>query len=137
MTVQIIGAFAAVVTLSIIFDIPYRYVVFSGLAGAGGWLVYLLMEKYVGVEPLSMFLAALLVSIASHCMARRLKAPVTVFLVGGILPLVPGIGMYRIVYFLITQDMEMLSLTLSSTLQTAAMIAIAIFVSDTVFRVNR
>ncbi|MGN1098146.1 MAG: threonine/serine exporter family protein [Clostridia bacterium] len=137
MTVQIVGAFAAVVTLALIFEIPWKYVVFSGVGGAVGWLVYLLLDKYVGVENLSMFAAALCVAIISHCFARLQKAPVTVFLVAGILPLVPGVGMFRIVYFLITQNMGMLSITLSSTLQAAAMIAIAIFVADTLFRVNR
>lgn len=84
-----------------------------------------------------MFTAALLVAIVSHLFARIFKAPVTVFLVPGILPLVPGVGMYRIIYYILQENSTMAGYYFLYTLQMAGMIAIAIFVTDTFFKILR
>ena len=59
----------------------------------------------------------------------------TVFLVAGILPTVPGAGMYRIVYYFIQNDMDMAANYLALTLELAGAIAIGIFLVDAMFRV--
>lgn len=45
--------------------------------------------------------SSLAAALLSQVFARVLKAPVTIFLVAGILPTVPGASIYRSVYFLI------------------------------------
>ncbi len=85
----------------------------------------------------AMFTAAFLVSLLSQIFARIFKAPVTIFLVPGILPLVPGVGMYRIVYYLLLEDSSMSGYYFLYTLQMASMIAVAIFVTDTIFQIIR
>lgn len=72
----------------------------------------------------------------SHIFARWKKAPVTLFLIPGLLPLVPGIGMYRMVYCFLLEDNggSMASYYFVYTLQMAGMIAIAIFITDTFFK---
>ena len=85
--IQVIGAFFAVVTIAVLNGVPKKYLIYSGTVGAAGWAVYLLM-RYVDVnEAMAMFVAALVVAVVSHVYARVLKAPVTLFLVCGILPL--------------------------------------------------
>ena len=44
------------------------------------------------------FTAAALISICSEVLARRLKQPAIIFVIPGILPLVPGVGLYQTVY---------------------------------------
>lgn len=134
MLIQVFGAFFAVVTMSVILSVPRRYLMYSGLVGAVGWLVYLLMLKADAVVPMGIFVATLVAALISHSFARLFKAPVTVFLIPAILPTVPGVGMYRIVYYMIIGDREMTGYYFSQTLQIAGMIAIAIFIMDTVFR---
>ena len=63
------------------------------------------------------------------------KAPVIIFLVPGVLPLVPGVGVYRVVYYLLLENSSMSGYYFLYTLQMAGMIAIAIFLTDTLFRV--
>jgi uncharacterized membrane protein YjjB (DUF3815 family) len=82
-----------------------------------------------------MFFAALIVALISHSFARLFKTPVTLFLIAGILPLVPGVGMYRIVYNLITNNNNMAAYYFSETMQIAGMIALAIFIMDTIFKI--
>ena len=77
----------------------------------------------------SFFLA---VAFLSHILARIKKAPVTVFLIAGILPSVPGAGIYRTVYYLIQGDQALSMRYLVVTLHTAGAIALAIFITDSV-----
>ncbi len=130
-----VGAFGAVVTLGLIFCVPRRFLVRAGLVGAAGWCVYQALLAAGAHEMSAMFVSAMLAAVISHLFARRFKAPVTIFLVPGILPLVPGVGMYRIVYSVFQEDNAAASHYFLYTLQIAAMIAIAIFITDTFFKI--
>lgn len=134
MIIQVIGAFIAVVSVSIIFGVSKRFLFYSGFAGAFSWWIYLLLLKTGAGELMGIFVATLVSALISHMFARMLKAPVTVFQIPAILPTVPGVGMYRSVYYLIIGEKEMSGYYLSQTLQIAGMIAIGIFIMDTVFR---
>lgn len=135
MLIQVVGAFIAVVAFAVIIGVPKKFLVHAGLVGAVGWFVYLLL-KPVGLSIVGrMFFAALMVALISHSFARLLKAPVTLFLIAGILPLVPGVGMYRIVYNLITNNNALAGHYMNETIQIAGMIALAIFIMDTIFRI--
>lgn len=134
MLIQIIGAFIAVVALSIIFSIPKKFLIYSGIVGAVGWFIYLLFLRLKFQETTSVFIATLVVALISHSFARIFKAPVTVFLIAGILPMVPGVGMYRIAYSMLSEDSGMTAYYFNHTLQIAGLIAIAIFIMDTIFR---
>ncbi len=131
---QVLCAFFGVLALAVLFHVPKRYLLFSGLVGAGGWCVYLFVMEGTKNPMLSAFAAAFLVALLSQLFARAFKAPVTVYLVSGILPLVPGVGMYRIVYYMLRGDNGQASYYFSYTLQIAGMIALAIFVVDSFFR---
>ena len=77
-----------------------------------------------------------MISLLAHIFARIFKAPVTVFLIAGILPTVPGAGMYRAVYYIIADDRARSSYYLIQTLEIAGVIALAIFIVDAVFRIR-
>lgn len=134
MLVQVIGAFVAVIAASITFGVSKKFLLYSGLAGAVSWLVYLVFMRMEVNELISVFAATLVSALLSHIFARALKAPVTLFQIPAILPTVPGVGMYRTVYYMIIGDKEMTAYYFSKTLQIAGMIAIGIFIMDTVFR---
>ena len=132
--IQVIGSFIAVVSMAITIGVPKKFLGHAGLVGAVGWLAYLLLGAAGCSTIASMFLAALVVALISHSFARLMKTPVTLFLIAGILPLVPGVGMYRIVYNLIKNDNSLAGYYFSETMQIAGMSALAIFIMDTVFR---
>ena len=133
--VQIISAFLGVLAVAIVFQVPKNRLVLTGLTGAGGWMVYLIGMRVSENAVFASFLAAFAVAIMSQIFARISKAPVTIYLVTGILPLVPGVGMYRTVYYLLQNDTAQTSYYLSYTLQVAGMIALGIFVVDSFFRI--
>jgi uncharacterized membrane protein YjjB (DUF3815 family) len=132
--IQVIGAFVAVVSIAITFGVPKKFLIYSGIVGAIGWFIYLILAKTGLSSVTRMFVAALVVSLVSHSYARTKKAPVTLFLIAGILPLVPGVGMYQIVYSILINDTKQAAFYFSETMQIAGMIALAIFIMDTIFR---
>ncbi len=135
MMIKVIGAFLAIFAFAVILETPRKYLWCAGCVGAVGWLAYLLSGKLGANEIFATFISALVITMVSHIFARIFKAPVTVFLIAGILPTVPGAGMYRIVYHVIAGNQELASFYLTTTLELAGVIAIAIFLVDTVFRV--
>lgn len=135
MIIQIIGAFIAVLAIALAFGVPRKFLVYSGIVAAVSWCVYLICLENGMEMIMSVFIATLFIAFISHAFARKFKAPVTVFLIPGILPLVPGVGTYRIVYYLIQEDGKKASFNFIQTLQVAGMIAIGIFIMDTFFRI--
>lgn len=137
MVIQTIGAFFAVISFALVLELPKKYVVLAGGIGAAGWLAYLLVVAAAGSVTAAAFLSTLLVALASHVSARIFRAPVTIFLVAGILPSVPGASIYRSVSYVITNEPELSSHYLVQTLQISGAIAMAIFIMDSLFRLGQ
>ena len=133
MIIQVIGAFFAAIVLSILFEIPKRHILWDGVAGALGWLAYLLVSKN-GSVAIAAFAASMVVSLCSNVLARVQKAPSTAFLIPGMLPLVPGVSIYRGVYYMTISDSAKSSHYLIEALQIAAMLAFGMLIMETVFR---
>lgn len=132
MFVQVVAAFLAIFTFSVVMDVPRRYLLDCGFIGAAGWLVYLLTVKAFGVM-LANLLGAASITLIAHLFARTKKAPVTVFLIPGFLTLVPGASLYRSVYHFFIGTRSIGARYLIQTLQIAGMIALGIFVVDSMF----
>lgn len=132
--IQIAGAFLAVISFALILEVPRTYILYAGLVGALGWLVYLLIDLAAGSVTMAAFVSSLGVALISHIFARKFKAPVTVFLVAGILPSVPGASIYKSVYYVISDASSVANFYLVETLQIAGAIAMAIFIMDSIFR---
>lgn len=126
MILQIISAFFATFFFGILFNISKKELMYCGFIGAIGWFVYLFFFQLIGSVVLSNFMSALSVSILSRLLAKKRKVPVTIFLISGIIPLVPGAGMYKTMYAMLTQNFEETAFYGAQTLQIAGVIAIAI-----------
>ena len=133
--IQTIAAFLAITAFSVVLYTSKKHVIFCGLAGALGWFTYLILEPFGLGVVLRNFYAALAVAFLSHLFARIRKAPLTIFLATGILPMVPGAGMYQIAYQMFIGDYEQTSFYLTQTLQIAGVIALAVLVTDSFFRI--
>ena len=134
MIIQVLGAFLGVISVSIIYGIDRKFFIYCGAGGAVGWMVYLLLGKMSHSEAFRIYCAAAVVALLAHIFARVFKAPVTIYLIPGILPLVPGLGMYRTVYYMIEADTAMASRYFQTTMEVAGCIALAIFTMDTFFK---
>lgn len=125
--------YAAIASLAfaVLFHIKGKEMFFSALGGGLGWFVYLVSLHFGNSITVSLFIAAIVISIYSEIMARVLKNPVTVFVVTGIIPLVPGNGMYYTMYETISGNLDKAVHWCFQTFMYAGAIAIAIvFVSS-------
>ena len=134
MIFQIVSAILAVYFFTMLLEIPKRYAVYCSLAGGVNWWVYLIVMDKMASSMMAAFYASLAVAILSQVFARIQKTPVTVFLVAGILPTVPGAAIYRSVYYFIHNNSNQCTYYLLQTLQIAGAIAMAIFITDSLFR---
>lgn len=135
MIIKLIGAYIAVVAFSGLLGVQKKYLPYTGTVGVVGWFIYLICEKYEFSVVFATFASVVVITFISHVYARVFKAPVTIFLISGIIPLVPGAGMYRIAYYILEGNNQMLSYYARETLLSAGMIALAIFLIDSMFRV--
>ena len=134
MILQIISAFIATAAFSILFYLPKKYIIHAGMTGSFGWFIYLIGLEILDDKVLSTLAATILVALASHILARVYKTPVTMFLIPGVIPFVPGAGMYQIVTGMVEGNVERTSSHFFETLQIAGAIALGIFIIDTFFR---
>ena len=101
---KIIGAFIAVVAFCIMIELPKKYMVQAGFTGMVGWAVYLIVDIFAYRVEIAALVSALCIATMSHILARVLKAPVSNFLIPGILPIVPGGSIYRCAYAFIKES---------------------------------
>ena len=137
MVIQLTGAFLAVAALSVLFGVPKKFIFYSAITGTVGQMIYFIFISQGISKILGVFAGALVVACLSHVMARVNKAPVTVFLIPGIIPTVPGLDMYRAVYNLIIGQNHLAQSYLLDALKIAGMIALAIFIIDALFGLKR
>lgn len=124
--VQCAVSFAAVMAFAILFHAPRREWVPCGLTGMVGWVVYwLAVQGGISVLAAS-FCGTLGLALLSRVLAVVRRCPVTVFLTGGIFPLVPGAGIYYTVYAFITGDNAAAVFKGVETLKIAGVIALGI-----------
>ena len=104
MIIGTISAFIATVGFSIFFHVPKKELLWCGGIGALGWFIYLLCIDFDSSPIVANFIAALIISEGSSLLAKHRKIPVTVLLIPGIIPVVPGAAMYQTMYSLLTED---------------------------------
>jgi uncharacterized membrane protein YjjB (DUF3815 family) len=138
MLIQLLAAFFATIFFSIMFNVNNKQLVYCGLVGAFGWLIYLLsIHNQISIIGAS-FNVSVIVSIASHILAVYRKNPVTTYQISGIIPIVPGAGMYRTLLSLIQENTEAATHYLIETLEIAGSIAVGmLFVSSLLLLISK
>lgn len=131
MILQVIAAYFVTVTFSIMFHSAKNQLLIGGFVGALGWWVYLMAVDLKTSIVIASFLGALVASMLSLFLCRLRKAPITVFQIPGIIPLVPGMGMYKTLSAAISGDDQLVFPYLFETLQIAGAIAIAMLLVHT------
>lgn len=100
---NLIAAFFGTLGYCILYNVPRRFYLWCGFTGAVGWFVYLLAVDRMGLAGAS-FIAAASVVLLSRILAVYQRCPITIFLVSGVFPLVPGASLYYTVFYLINDD---------------------------------
>lgn len=101
MILQMLYGFLATAGFGILFNVPKKHIVETGLFGAISWAGYLVMMQLYGSSVAATFIASVLIGIMGEFFARKTKNPVTIFIIPAIIPLVPGVTSYKTIKALI------------------------------------
>lgn len=132
MLLQFVVCLFATISFAVLFAAPKSELIYCGLAGAIAWVVYLALVELGASSPVSNMAACLSLTVVSRLFAAVRKNPVTVYLISGIFPLVPGAGIYYTSYSLIMGNMADFSANGISTLKTAGSLVLGIIFGSAV-----
>ena len=104
--VQLIAAFLGTMAFAVLFGVPRNYYFDAGFCGMMGWLLYLILTRYSAFSAVEvMFCATALVTLIALLQSIGRKCPITVFLISGIFPLVPGAGIFWTSYNIVSNQL--------------------------------
>ena len=118
---EILAAMVGTIAFSLLFGVPRKYYAYCGLIGGAGWGVYS-AAGLLWAPAQSALAATIVVILLSGLAAVKERCPVTIFLISGIFPLVPGAGVYWTVYYMVTDQLYLAV----QTGYTAVKVAVAI-----------
>ena len=120
-------AVIATISFGITFQMPRRHYLACGLTGAVGWMVYIFGVELFALSPaIATLVATLPLTGCARFFSVRHKAPVTIFLLPGIFPLVPGAGIYYTAYYFLRDDRTLFLNKGVETLKIALALALGI-----------
>ena len=137
MIVNFIFAFLATLGYSFLFNVPKKCIILASLGGAFGWISFWAMGVNGTAPVTAAFIGASIVAIWGEILSVRVKEVVTIFFIPGIVPLVPGSGMYYTMLAIIQKDFAMAAILGSETLFVAGAIASGLIMVSSISRVIR
>ncbi len=131
-----IFAFVATVAFAVLFQAEKETMPVSGVIGAIGWLIFVVVHHQMGSSSFyADFIATVTISLLSELSARIFKKPATAFVIPGVIPLVPGLGMYQGMTQIIYKSYNTGIDTLMEAGMDAAAIALGIMFMTSIFNV--
>ncbi len=133
-----IAAFCACIGFSLIYQIRGIKIVIAAFCGAFAWAVYLLAADGLGMSGLAAyFLAGGAAALYSELTAMCYHMPVTVCLIPGIIPTVPGLTIYRTMRECLLGNAESFIAGGIETLKIGGAIALGLILISSCFRILR
>ncbi len=103
---NIVCSFLGTLMFSVLFNVHSKYYLYCGVTGMAGWVTYCLLVPHVSTV-LATFLGTIVVVLLSRIFAVWRRCPITVFLISGIFPLIPGTSVYYTAYYFVMNDLNM------------------------------
>ncbi|MBM6615411.1 threonine/serine exporter family protein [Desemzia sp. RIT804] len=135
--IQIIAAFFCSIAFALLYNIRGKKAILAGFGGMIAWAIYIGIGIVYPHEMIQYFFAAVFVTWYSEFLAPILKTPVTVFLSPGIIPFVPGRGLYYTMSYALNGEVTLFTEMGLNTLGTAVSIAAGIMAASAVYRIVR
>jgi len=134
---QGIYSLLCVIGFSIIFNLPRRLVPLASLSGMLGWIVYILLQQTATSFIIPAFVGSIFVGLVGELAAIYKKQPATNGIIPGIIPFVPGYGIYYTMFHIIDNNFSQALVTGGESLFIAISIACGVVIATSVVRYIR
>lgn len=132
LALNLTGCFLAAALFALLFRTPLRLIVPASIAAVAGYALSLCSGAKIGAEWAGIFFGSLLAALMGEWMARRLRAPATIFLTVSVIPMVPGAGLYNTMLALVQNRYADAAAAGSNTMLAAGAIALGISIAASV-----
>lgn len=126
MVLQAVAACFGTIAFSVFFRVPSKHFPTCGGIGAVAWIVYLAILDNSQKNMLAVLAASMTVVLLSRFWSVRNRCPLITYLIPGIFPLVPGIGIYNTVFAIINGEQALAMAGFIAAFKAAFAIAISI-----------
>ena len=126
--VQFALALFATLGFAIIFRVPARHIPVCIVVGGLGWIAYLVSDSYMDSPAMGCFFGACIVGLCSTLSAYIFKDAATIFVIPGILCLVPGAKIFHTMEAFLKSDIDAMASVGIQTLMMAGAIAMGLLV---------
>lgn len=129
------SSFLTALGFSILYNLPRKTIVPAGITGAIGWTIYFFLTNYLGgIDFLATIIASFFIAFASQIFARRLRTPVIIFTLPGLIPLVPGGTAYNMMRAFVEGNSELGFQFATNTFLTAGALALGLSINGAFFQ---
>ncbi|UEX89871.1 threonine/serine exporter family protein [Staphylococcus ratti] len=126
-----IFSFSTAFCFAFVYDAPKRLFFPAGLCGGFGYIIFHIATVILNIDSIyASLLGSFTLGMLSHIMARIMKSPVIIFMVPGIIPLVPGSIFFKGAQKLLTLDFNEASGIFVRATLIAGAIAVGLLFSD-------
>lgn len=120
----------AAIGFGLVFSIPLKILLVSGLNGGLGWLIYkIILNKFDSIY-VATFVSALVIAVLSEILAKKLRYPASIFNFPGIINLCPGEAIYNTMYYFINGQREIAIASFYKALVIAGAIAFGVLLAS-------
>ena len=133
----IVSGYLGAAGFGALLNAPKKGILWGAAIGSLGYTAYWLIFQLTGAELPAMFVAALLAATLGQVAARKLHMISTVFVTIAILPLVPGIGLYRAMSAMGQGDMTLGAKTAVQAMSLILMIVMGTGIGSALFSMRK
>lgn len=132
--IGIVSAFLGSLGFALFFKDTGKKLWIAAIGGGLTWILYTILEQYGMAYFTNNFLCAVFSALYAEVMARRLKAPATVFLIPAVVPLIPGGGLYYTMSYAVGKNVDHFAGKGIETFSVAVAIAVGLVLISLVFK---
>lgn len=122
---RVIMAFFACLGFAVVLNAPRKELICCGMCGLVSFAAYVVLDVFFS-PVVSVFIATVIAMAFARMCSYRRKSPSTMYVIMGILPHVPGAGMYFTMYGIINSDLMYSYMKGVETFKTAGVIAMGV-----------
>lgn len=123
-------------SFAVFLSVPKIDIIPSGIIGGIGWVLYMFIYRTTGDLITPYFLATLAIGFMGNICSFQFKKTALVYVLPGIIPLVPGYSMYYTMFYIVNNDYTQAIQKCSEALFIALSISSAILIMSSLRKVS-